>query len=79
MRKTEKIVALSNYDFNGNVGLIKVGNSTRGAEYVFNQYEPKPWTRRAWNSGVLHNPVRGFLKIDMRNNRVSFNTEGGGK
>lgn len=62
--------ALSNYDFSGNPGKVV----TKKAEYVFNQYEAKPWVRFSGEKGVMHNPVRGTLKIDLRLKRVIFNS-----
>ena len=53
--------ALSNYDFSGNPGMVKTSKS----EYVFNQYEAKPWVR-------LADKVRGTLKIDLSLKRVIF-------
>lgn len=60
--------AISNYDFNGNPGKVV----TKKAEYVFNQYESKPWVRFSTEKGVIHNPARGTLKIDLKRNRVIF-------
>jgi len=73
MKSIESIIgteALSNYDFSGNPGKVV----TKKAEYVFNQYEPKPWVRFSSERGVIHNPVRGTLKIDLRLKRVIFNS-----
>jgi hypothetical protein len=73
MKLIEKIISsepIRNYDFNGNPGRV----ITQKAEYVFNQYEEKPWVRFSSEKGVIHNPVRGTLKIDLRLKRVIFNS-----
>ncbi len=64
MKLIEKIIEpCSNYDFNGNPGMVV----TEATEYVFDQYEEKPWKRMA-------DGQRGTLKIDLRLKRVIFNS-----
>jgi hypothetical protein len=65
MRIIEKIQGISKHDFSGNIGKVV---TTKGAEYIFNQYEEKQWVRHCLPSP----PVRGSLKIDLRLNRVIF-------